>query len=427
MTTKTAAPRHIVHLKRPHPAQLRFLRSTAKRRVVRGGRRGGKTTGLGILAVEQFLAGHRVLYAAPTSEQLGRFWTEVCLALRAPIDAGVYKRNQTEHFIELPYTEQRLKAKTAWNADTLRGDYADILILDEFQLMAEDTWGVVGAPMLLDNDGDAIFIYTPPSLHSAGVTKARDPRHAAKLYKQAQTDTTGRWAAFHFTSRENPHISAKALAEITQDMTALAIRQEIEAEDIDDAPGALWNRALLDKTRVYKHPQLTRIVVGIDPAAGLVTETGIVAVGLGIDGHGYVLEDVSIAGSPDTWGTESVLLYNKLKADRICGEANNGGEMVGYTLQTVSKALGIPIAYKKLTASRGKIARAEPVAALYEQGRMHQVGSFPKLEDELCQYEGHTGQESPNRYDATVWACTELMLGPGAPPLIAPITVGRRN
>ncbi len=195
------------------------------------GRRSGKTVGAAMRAVRRFLQGRRQLYAAPTAEQVGKFWFEVKTALREPIEAGIFKCNESENFIEKPGTEQRLKAKTAWNADTLRGDYADDLYLDEFQLMNEDTWEVVGAPMLLDNNGDVVFIYTPPSLRSAGVSKARDPRHAAKMFKMAQADTTGRWKAFHFTSHDNPYISKDALAEIIKDMSRQSYRQEILAED----------------------------------------------------------------------------------------------------------------------------------------------------------------------------------------------------
>ncbi len=171
-------------------------------------------------------------------------------ALTPAIDAGIFYKNETDHIIELVGTEQRIRAKTAYNADTLRGDYADLLILDEFQLMSEDTWDAVGAPMLLDNDGDAVFIYTPPSLHSRSATKARDPQHAAKLFKKAAEDTSGRWATFTFSSHENPHLSKSALEEITSDMSALAFRQEILAEDIDEAPGALWTRKVIEDGRV---------------------------------------------------------------------------------------------------------------------------------------------------------------------------------
>ncbi len=187
--------------------------------------------GIAIKSVEKFLQGRRQLYCAPTAEQIDRFWFEVVLALTPLLNTGVYKKNETEHYIEKPGTEERIKAKTVWNAETLRGDYADDLYLDEWQLMDEDTWGVVGAPMLLDNNGDATFIYTPPSLRSAGVSKARDPRHASKLFKKASEDKTGRWQTFHFTSHDNPHISRDALHELIQDMSKKSYRQEILAED----------------------------------------------------------------------------------------------------------------------------------------------------------------------------------------------------
>jgi len=188
---------------------------------------------MAIKAVDAFLDHKRVLYAAPTIEQLDRFWFEVCRSLQEPINAGVLKKNESEHFIEVPGTENRIKAKTAWNANTLRGDYADWLILDEFQLMAEDTWAEVGAPMLLDKDGYAVFIYTPPSLSSSGVSRARDPRHATRMFKAAQQDTSGRWATFHFTSYDNPTISNEALAEVTKDMSLDSYRREIMAMDDD--------------------------------------------------------------------------------------------------------------------------------------------------------------------------------------------------
>jgi len=214
-----------------HPLQREFITAESKRKIIRAGRRGGKTVGAAVLAVEAFLCKKRVLYAAPTSEQTEKFWFEVCQTLDEPIRHKVYAKNETERFLEIPGTENRLKAKTAWNANTLRGDYADLLIFDEWQLMDEDAWEVVGAPMLLDNNGDAVFIYTPPSLRSAGVSKAKDPRHAAKMFKMAREDTTGRWMAFHFTSHDNPYISEEGLKELIQDMSSSSYRQEILAED----------------------------------------------------------------------------------------------------------------------------------------------------------------------------------------------------
>lgn len=403
-----------VHLRTPHAKQALFLDSPAKRKVIRAGRRGGKTTGIGILAGRAFLAGRRILYAAPTEDQVETFWWEIKSAFADAIDGGTLYKNETKHILELPGTKNRIRAKTAWNADTLRGDFADLLILDEFQLMDEDAWGVVGAPMLLDNNGDAVFIYTPPSLHSRSASKARDPRHAAKLFQRAKTDDSGRWETFHFTSYDNPHNSPEALAEITGDMTAIAFELEIMAEDKDEAAGALWVRGHIEQGRVKTAPDLDRIVVAIDPSATSAgDEAGII--GAGRAGREfYVLEDASVQGSPTIWASAAIALFHKLQADHIVAEVNQGGEMV----ETVIKQIDPTVRVVTVHASRGKATRAEPIAAIYEpkEGqptRGHHVGSFPELEDEMCLWV--PGDKSPNRMDAMVWAATDLMLGAGSP------------
>lgn len=396
-------PEYEIHLPMPHKKQDEFIHSTAKRVVCRAGRRSGKTVGVSMLAVERFLAGKRVLYGAPTADQVGRFWTTVTRALDEPIRAGIFYKNETERIIELSGTEQRIKAKTCWNSDTLRGDYADELLLDEFQLMNEDTWAIVGAPMLLDNDGNATFIYTPPSLHSRSATKANDPQHAAKLFKKAKADDSGRWEVFHFTSKENPYISQSALEDITQDMSSLAYRMEILAEDVDEAPGALWTRDNIEKARVHRSPDLSRIVVGVDPSATSGgDEAGIITAGKTKTDY-YTLADDSIQGSPQTWATAAVTAYHRVHADLIVAETNNGGEMVEAVIKQVDPSVRVKLVW----ASRGKATRAEPISTLSEQGRDHHLGYFPLLEDELCLW--IPGDTSPNRLDAKVWAYTELM------------------
>ena len=395
-----------VVLPEPHGKQIEFLRSSAKRKVIRAGRRGGKTYGASIYAVEKFLEGKRVLYATPTQEQVDRFWYLVCESLREPIEAGIFYKNETKHLIELAGTEQRIRAKTAWNADTLRGDFADELILDEFQLMNEDTWGVVGAPMLMDNNGNAIFIYTPPSLQSRSVTKANDPQHAAKLFKKAAADTTGRWQAFHFSTYDNPYIDKTVIDDLANDMSSIAYRMEIMAEDIDEAPGALWKRNNIEKYRVDKSPQLKRIVVAIDPSGSDKTtsdEAGIIVAGIDGAGDGYILEDLSGIYSPNAWAHRAISAYYEWDADRIVAEKNYGGDMVA----TVIRNMSPEVSYKDVTASRGKYLRAEPIAAFYERGKVHHVGRYNKLEDEMCLW--LPGDKSPNRMDALVWALTDLM------------------
>ena len=395
-----------VKLKTPHRQQRRFIESAAKRKIIRAGRCSGKTTGAAVLGVREFIKGRRVLYTAPTEEQTGAFWAEVKGALGQAVSEGVFTKNETERFIEKPGTSQRIKAATAWDSDSLRSDYADLLIIDEWQLCAESLWETVGAPLLLDHDGSAVFIYTPPSLHSRSVSKARDPRHAAKMFKVAQQDRSGRWETFHFSSHDNPHISKNALAEITMDMTVLAFHQEILAEDTEEIPGALWKQTLLDQTRVDKAPELVRVVVGIDPSGSATTEAGIVAAGIDGRGHGYVLADASmLAPSPRNWAAKGVSLFQQLKADRIVGERNYGGDMVEETVRTVDQN----VSYHDVVSTRGKLLRGEPVCALYEKGFIHHVGNFPELEGEMCSY--IPGDKSPNRLDAAVFALTELMLG----------------
>lgn len=232
-------------LRMPHAQQVRFLDSPTKRKVIRAGRRGGKTVGLALLALAAFLAGRRILYAVPTQEQMDRFWFECKRALAFAIDEGALYKNETRHVIEVPGTENRIRAKTAWNADSLRGDYCDLLILDEHQLMNEDAWGTVGAPMMLDRNGDAVFCFTPPTFRTASVSKAYDKMHAAKMFRRAQADRTGRWETFHFSSFDNPYLDREALDEITHDMSTLAYQQEILALDIEENPGAMWQRSLI--------------------------------------------------------------------------------------------------------------------------------------------------------------------------------------
>lgn len=191
-------------------------------------------------------------------------------------------------------------------------------------------------------------------------------------------------------------------------------RQELEGHDLDDNPGALWNRENIDAARVRKALDMVRVVVSVDPAVTSgedSDETGIIVTGKDEFGHAYVIEDCSVKGSPDEWGRVAVEAFRRHQADRIVAEVNQGGDMVRYVLETIDK--NVPL--KMVRASRGKVARAEPISALYEQGKVHHVGAFHKLEDQMCTWE--PGMPSPDRMDALVWGLTELMLV-GADPRI---------
>ncbi|TPN57590.1 ATP-binding protein [Mesorhizobium sp. B1-1-9] len=190
-------------------------------------------------------------------------------------------------------------------------------------------------------------------------------------------------------------------------------RQELDGEMLEDVAGALWQRDTIDLLRRKEAPQLQRIVVSVDPAISNnegSDETGIIVAGLGQDGRGYVLDDGSGRYAPQEWATKAIDLYRRHSADRIVAEKNQGGDMVEATLRMVDP--GVPV--KLVHASRGKVVRAEPVSALYEQGKVSHVGAFPILEDQLVSFASDFDRAragySPDRLDALVWALTELMV-----------------
>lgn len=193
-------------------------------------------------------------------------------------------------------------------------------------------------------------------------------------------------------------------------------RQELDGDLIEDRPDALWSRALIERSRVAEAPPLQRIVVAIDPPASSkpgADSCGIVAVGRSGDGVYFVLEDASAQGlTPAGWAAKAVGLYHRLEADAIVAEINMGGEMVRAVIRETDSV--VPI--REVRASRGKYVRAEPVAALYEQAKVKHVGSFPLLEDEMCDFGpgGLSNNRSPDRLDALVWAVTALVKGANA-------------
>lgn len=200
-------------------------------------------------------------------------------------------------------------------------------------------------------------------------------------------------------------------------------RQELDGELLEDTPGALWTRAVIDAGRVRSAPELRRVLVAIDPAAKSredSNETGIVVAGVAADGHAYILADGSgrfppVSHDPQRpgWANRAIALLHQYHGDRVIAEVNNGGEMVETTLRVADPT----VPYLAVTASRGKVRRAEPVAALYEQGTVHHVGAFEGLEDQMTSYVATMSDDhsaSPDRMDALVWALTALCLAPRA-------------
>lgn len=190
-------------------------------------------------------------------------------------------------------------------------------------------------------------------------------------------------------------------------------RQELDAEILDDVPGALWTYKMIDAQRIWQVPadvHLVRATTGVDPSVSADgNEAGVITAARGSDGRYYVFHDGTIRGRPTVWAESAVKAYNFFKCDRIIAETNNGGQMVEDTIHAQDPS--VPV--RQITASRGKITRAEPVALLYERGLVSHVGSFPELEDEMCTYQEldikGASKFSPNRMDALVWAIYDLM------------------
>ena len=192
-------------------------------------------------------------------------------------------------------------------------------------------------------------------------------------------------------------------------------RQEIHADLLDQSEDALWDREWIDDSRLDRAPEsLVEVVVAIDPAVSSnprSDETGIVVAGIDSEKQCYVLADGSVRMSPSKWAERAIALYDKHSADRIIGEVNNGGDLVQEVLRTASG--GKTFRFIAVNASRGKYARAEPVSALYEQGKVHHVGTFPDLEDQMCTWTPKGPADvSPDRMDALVWAISHLVNRP---------------
>jgi phage terminase large subunit-like protein len=287
---------------------------------------------------------------------------------------------------------------SAEEPERLRGPQAEVMWADELAAwrFLSDTWDMAMFGLRLGDHPRVCITTTPKPL-----------RVLREIAKDARTVVT-RGSTFDNAGNLAPTF-LKAIKD-KYDGTRLG-RQELYAEIMEEAEGALWSRALIEAAVLRTDlPIMKRIVVAVDPA---VTdkedsaETGIVAAGIGMDDRGYVLKDVSGRRSPGAWAKAAVDLYKDLKADRIVAEGNQGGDLVRHAIHTIDKNVPVTIVH----ASRGKAARAEPVAALYEQGKVSHCKGLGELEDQMVNWEPLSGMASPDRLDALVWAITELMLG----------------
>lgn len=293
---------------------------------------------------------------------------------------------------------------TLFNAvepDQLRGPQFDCAWSDELAKWryAQETWDMLQFGLRLGDNPRQIITTTPRPI---------------KVIRELLKDPT--CVVTRGNTLENKtNLAPKFLKKIQEKYAGTRLgRQELAAEVLDDLPDALWTRANLDQYRRKgkEVPRLERIVVAVDPAAKTNelqedgAATGIVVAGVGEDGRGYVFDDSTVRASPNGWARMAVACFDRYEADCIVGEINNGGEMVEATIRSVRSM----IPFRAVHASRGKWTRAEPVAALYEQGRISHVGIFAELEDEMVLFgpNGLADGVSPDRVDALVWALTEL-------------------
>lgn len=353
----------------------------------------------------------RLILAGATSDDLRDIMIEGesgLLAVSSPWCMPTYisARNR----IEWPNGAQAL-CITAEKPDRFRGKQADAFWADELAAWRyPDAWTQLQLGFRLGKKPQGIVTTTPRP-----IDLVKD------LLKRDGVDV----AITRGTTYENRANLAPAFydAVIRQYEGTRLGRQELDAEVLEDNPGALWLRTKIDELRIVPDdrgkvhlPEFRRVVVAVDPAVSSnprSNETGIIVCALGIDGHGYVIDDRSGIFPPAQWAARVVAAFDKHKADRVIGETNNGGDLVESNVRTARA--NIP--YKGVHASRGKKARAEPVSSLYEQGRVHHVGCLAKLEDQQCGWDPAHDDDSPDRIDALVWGLTELMLGTQQSPV----------
>ncbi len=280
--------------------------------------------------------------------------------------------------------------------DRLRGPQCHKAWADELATWRyPDAWDQLQFGLRLGNNPQCVVTTTP---------------RPTKIIKElAKDETTMITTGSSYENKDN--LAAAFYDKIIKKYEGTRIgRQELNAEILEDVEGALWKSNVIDPYRVSKAPELIKIVVAIDPAVTSnqdSNETGIIAVGYNnIQGyqHFYVLDDYSGTYTPNQWATRSIQMYDFLEANEIIAETNNGGDLV----ETVIKSIDSNIPYKKVHASRGKVTRAEPVVGLYEQGRVHHIGSLSKLEDQMTTWDAGAGDPSPDRVDALVWAISSL-------------------
>lgn len=391
---------------RVHPAQAAFVEGDQRFTCMLGGVGAGKTTAGAVKALRYLRPGSLGLVVAPSFRMLRDATWRTSLELWRRLGLAEQVLRGDELRIVFANGAEAL-FRSAEDPERLRGPNAAWAWIDEGALCHPDTWPIVIGRVRQHGLAGPCWVTTTPKPRNVGSASAGE-NWVRRVFVTNRTDET---ALYRAATASNTFLPPAYVASLRQQYTARLARQELEADWVLDREGALWTWAMIQHAPAP--PDLARVVVAVDPSGGSDPENdeqGIVAVGLGADGRGYVLADRTCKLSPDGWGRRAVQLYLDVTADAIVGEANYGGDMVAAVIRTAASAMGVTgLTYKAVHASRGKAVRAAPVSALYEQGRISHTAVFAELEDELTSWTPESGQ-SPNRLDSLVWAVTELMV-----------------
>ena len=358
--------------------------------LMRSGRGGGKTRAGAEWVLQRVRDGYRHIAligqtAADVRDTMVELGPSSIMKIARPDERPIYEPSKRR----LTFPNGAVATTfTGEEPDQLRGPAHDSVWMDELAKFKypQETWDNMEMGLRL-GDNPQVFCTTTP--------------RPIPIIKQLVKDPTTIDVRFS-TMQNAENLSPLFLKRVMDKYSGTRLgRQELEGELLDDNPGALWQRDVIENLRVHTVPPLIRIVVGVDPAVTSgdeSAETGIITTGLSAAGHIYVLHDASLRGTPNEWARSTVRSFHAYQGDRVIGEVNNGGDLVEVNLRTVDR----DIPFQAVHASRGKQIRAEPVAALYEQGKVHHVGTFPMLEDQMVEW--MPGEKSPDRMDALVWS-----------------------
>ena len=373
--------------------------------LLRAGRRWGKTVLAAAVASEMLRDGQRVLYIAPQVKQTREFWKYIrafCVGAKITDNPRVATVGDGE-----------IEALSSWNGDGLRGIEGDLIILDEAQLQAEHVFPEIIVPMMAATSARIWLIFTPPSVESLASSRVQDKTWINRFWKQLEGDSD--WSRIVAPTWENP-ATEKEIENMRKLMSTLRFQVEVEAKALDDVPGALWRTDYIqycEHEGRHDRADLTRVVIGYDPAGGAGT-AGIIAVGIDGANRLIALGDYSLDSqdhTPQDIANRVAQAYEDWDANAVIVETNFGGENATAVLDLAGANLNVV----ETNSSRGKWIRAEPIALAYEQNRARHCGALPDLETEMTSWLPNAGW-SPDRLDALVFAANELIID-GSPDM----------